>query len=248
MKLGKIMLMVSALALSVLACQVGGIDLGSATGILGSGNVVEENRPVSDISGVELATLGNLQIEIGDSEELRIEAEDNLMEYFETEVRKGTLRIRTQEGVNLRPTEPVNYYLTVTGLESIGIFSSGDIQAPDLEAERFSITIASSGNLEMGNLVAETLEVEISSSGNLDIASGMVETQNISIKSSGNYMAQDLESGEADVHLTSSGSGTIRVSDHLSATLNSSGDVRYFGNPTVNATTNSSGNVTKIGD
>jgi hypothetical protein len=248
MKFGKMILMVSVVALSILACQVGDIDLGNVTGIRGSGNVVEETRPVNDISGVELATLGNLNIEIGDREELRIEAEDNLMEYFETEVRNGTLRIKTQEGVNLRPTEPVNYYLMVKGLDEIGIYSSGDIQAPNLEAERFAITINSSGNLEMGMLNANSLEVDIISSGNVDIAGGQVEVQDISILSSGNYRAEDLESVEADVRLNSSGSATIRVSDNLKANLNSSGDVRYRGNPSVDATTNSSGDVVHIGE
>jgi hypothetical protein len=248
MKFWKIMLMVSVVALSILACQVGGIDLGSVTGIRGSGNIVEETRAVSDISGVELATLGTLYIEVGDSEALRIEAEDNLMEHLETEVRSGRLRIGTQEGVNLRPTEPVNYYLTVTGLDTIVITSSGDIQAPDLEAERFSISIASSGNLEMGELNANMLEVDIKSSGNLDIAGGEIEKQNISIISSGNYTAENLESIEADVSLNSSGSATIRVRDHLRANLNSSGDLRYFGNPTVDGTTNSSGDIMQIGE
>lgn len=248
MKFWKIMLMVLVVALSILACQVGGIDLGNVTGVRGSGKLVEETRTVSGISGVELATLGTLQIEVGDREALSIEAEDNLMEYFETEVRGGILRIGTQEAVNLRPTEPVNYYLTVTGLDTIAILSSGDIQAPDFNAERFSINISSSGNLEMGTLNASTLDVDISSSGNVEVAGGQVEVQDISIISSGNYMAENLESAEADVQLNSSGSATIWVSDHLRANLNSSGDVRYRGNPTVDATTNSSGNVVRIGE
>jgi hypothetical protein len=56
-------------------------------GVRGSGNVVEETREVSGVSGVELATLGTLHVEIGESESLRIEAEDNLLEYIETDVR-----------------------------------------------------------------------------------------------------------------------------------------------------------------
>jgi hypothetical protein len=158
------------------------------------------------------------------------------------------LRIGTQDDVNLRATRPGNYYLTVTGLDTIVISSSGDIEAPDLEAGRFSITIASSGNLEMSMLKADTLEVDISSSGNLDIAGGQVETQNVTINSSGNYNAQDLESAEAEVRLNSNGSAIIWVQDHLKAVLSSSGDLRYRGDPEVDATTNSSGDVTQIGE
>ncbi len=263
----QIVMMMTIVVLSILACQLG--DIGLAGDIVrGSGEVVEETRDVSGISGLELATLGNLFIEIGDTESLRIEAEDNLMEYLETEVRSGRLIIRTRGDVNLLPTQPVNYYLTVTGLETIVISSSGNIQAPDLAAQRFSITVSSSGNLDMGGLVADrltvvisssgnvtmgeleadTLDVNLSSSGNLDISSGQVDLQNVTISSSGNYTAQNLESSEAEARLDSNGNATIWVRDHLKAVLNSSGNLRYRGDPTVDATTNSSGEVRKIGE
>ena len=233
--------------LVLLACSIT-IPQGLGQTVRGSGNVVEESRNVSGVTGVELATLGNLTIEVGDSESLRIEAEDNLMEHIETEVRGGKLRIGTQGNVRLNATRPVNYYLTVTGLDTIEISSSGDIQAPDLEAERFSITISSSGDLEIGLLNAGSLDVNISSSGNLDIAGGQVQTLNVNISSSGNYNAPDLESADAEVRLTSSGSATIWARDSLKANLSSSGDLRYRGNPTVDATTTSSGDVVQIGE
>jgi hypothetical protein len=243
-------------------------SIGDGRTVRGSGKVVEETRAVSDFAGVNLATIGHLTIEVGDTESLRIEAEDNLMEYLETEVHNGRLSIGTQDNIRLRTTRPINYYLTVTGLDAIEISSSGDIQAPDLEAERFSITISSSGDLEMADLEADsltvkisssgdvtmgvldanTLEVDISSSGNLTIAGGQVKTQNITINSSGDYAAQDLASDEAEVRLSSSGSATIWVQDHLRANLSSSGDLRYRGNPTVDATTTSSGDIIQIGE
>jgi hypothetical protein len=268
-----IVFVVLALALSTLGCVCGGIDfgtvrLGGVRAVRGSGRVVEEERQVSDFTGVELATLGNLTIEVGEQEELRIEAEDNLLEYFETEVRGGRLRIKTREGVALRNRRPINYYLMVKELDEIVISSSGDVKAPNLEADRFSVTISSSGDLEMGDLEADTLkvrisssgdmkmaalhadriEVDVSSSGNLGISRGEVEEQDITISSSGEYRARDLESVEAEVRLTSSGSATIRVRDYLKASLSSSGDLHYLGNPTLDAKTTSSGDVKQIGE
>ena len=234
------------LALIVIATIV--LSACSTTTVRGSGNVVEESREVSDISGVNLATIGDLTIAVGDTESLRIEAEDNLMEYFETTVRNGKLRIEIQDNIKLETTKPVRYYLTVTGLDTIEISSAGNIEAPDLEAEEFSITISSAGDLEMGELNADTLEIDIGSTGNLDIAGGKVKSQDISIGSTGNYTAQGLASDEADVRLSSTGSATIWVRDNLKANLSSSGDVRYRGDPTVDATTSSTGEVTPIGD
>jgi hypothetical protein len=233
--------------LVLLACNITvPQDLGQT--VRGTGNVIEESRKVSGVTAVELATLGNLFIKVSDTELLRIEAEDNLMEHLESEVRGGKLRIGTQGDVRLNATRPVNYYLTVTGLDTIVISSSGDIQAPDLEVDQISVTISSSGDLEMGVLNADTLKVVISSSGDLDIGRGEVKTQNVNISSSGNYRAKDLASDKADVLLNSSGSATIWVKDSLKAILNSSGDVRYRGNPTLDVTSNSSGKAVQIGE
>jgi hypothetical protein len=264
----RFVIVVSILTLSALACRMGGIPTGRSTTVSGSGDRVEEIRTVSGFTGVELATIGTLTIEVGEKEELRIEAEDNLIPYIETGVRSGRLTIETQEGINLRSTQPVRYYLTVKDLDTIVISSSGDIEALDLEAEHFSVTIRSSGNLDMGDLEADTLTVKLSSSGdmrmrmlnadilkvesnssgNLNIAGGEIERQDITINSSGDYAARDLRSAEAEVSLRSNGSATIRVRDHLKTHLSSSGDLRFFGNPKVNARATSSGDVVRLGE
>jgi hypothetical protein len=251
----------------ILACSLS-FNTGNLVGdiIRGSGNVTEEDRDVDGISGVELATLGTLYIEVGDSEALRIEAEDNLLDYIETDVRGGELVIGTRRGYELDPTEPVNYYLTLMELESISLSSDGDAEAPGLQAERFSISLSSSGSLDIASLDCPSLDVDVSSSGDVSIAEltggtitveissdgdveidgGEVQDQEISIHSSGEYLAGDLASAEVTVDLSSNGSATVRVSDRLSGSLSSSGNVYYIGDPEVDVNTSSSGKVEQI--
>ncbi len=238
------------------------------TGIRGSGDVVEEDRDVGRIHGVALATIGTLYIEVGDEEALTIRAEDNLMKHIETDVRHGILIIDTQNGVNLRPRRAIEYHLTVKALDEIDISSSGDIQAPDLSADDFTIIISSSGDLEMGRLDCTDLEIEvsssgdtyiddlraksidlrISSSGDVEIADGEVDSQTITISSSGNYNAKNLQSNEARVRINSSGDANVRVRDFLDARTSSSGDINYYGNPKdVNDRESSSGDVHRVG-
>jgi hypothetical protein len=239
---------------------------GDFKSVRGSGNPVEEIRDLNGISGVSLATSGNLSIEVGNTESLRITADDNLLEFIKTGVKDGELEIGTTNNVLLEPTSPVRYHLTVKDLKNIAIYSSGDVQAPNLRAEDFSVTVASSGDLSMdgleaetfhvqilssgdvklGNLKAGSLDVNISSSGDLEIAAGEVGTQDIVLNSSGDYIAPNLASKEATASLNSSGSATISVSENLAANLNSSGDLRYRGAPAVNINRNSSGDVSKM--
>ena len=125
----------------------------------GSGKVITEQRDVSGISAVNLATIGRMTIEVGNVESLRVEAEDNLMQYLKTDVSNGELTIKNRDLINLNNTKPIRYFLTVKNLDSISISSSGDIQAPDLESRAFSINISSTGNLDIGALKADRLNV-----------------------------------------------------------------------------------------
>ncbi|UCD99437.1 MAG: DUF2807 domain-containing protein [Chloroflexota bacterium] len=234
------------LVFSILACDLTlGTNLIGDT-VRGSGSLVEENRTISGISGVKLAMPGTLHIAMGSSEALVIEAEENLLEYIQTEVRGGKLQIDTRQGINLQPREPIDYYLTVVQLESIEISSSGDVETVDLQSDSFRVNISSSGNLSISSLDSTNLRVEITSSGDLDIMGGEVREQDIRISSSGEYRARDLASQRADVSLTSSGSATIWVSDVLSGSLSSSGNIYYVGNPSVDVRESSSGRVERI--
>ena len=234
--------------LLLIAIIISACGFGPGRLVVGSGSVVEESRQVSGISGVNLATIGDLTIELGDTETFSVEADDNLMEYIKTSVVGGVLRIEVNDRVNLKPTKRIKYSLTVKSLDSIKVSSVGDVVAPVLTADRFSVSISSTGDVSIPALNAETLIVDISSTGNLDIDGGEVKTQEIKISSTGKYNARDLESDEADVRLSSTGSATIWVKSTLTASLSSTGDLNYRGNPTVDSTTNSTGDVNKISD
>ena len=81
-------LVMAVFLLSSLGCFCCGINFGGPRvawpwGLRGSGRMAEEERPVSGIIGVDLATFGDLTIEVGEQEGLSIEAEDNLIPYCE---------------------------------------------------------------------------------------------------------------------------------------------------------------------
>ncbi len=202
------------LTLVTLACDLSGVlvDRGIGTTERGSGNVVEETRPVSGVTGVDLETIGNVIIQIGDQESLRIEAEDNLMQYFETDVRGGILRIgSTPATINLRPTKPVNFFLTVKDLERVSISGSGDIQVPDLETNEFSVDIGGSGDISMEDLNADRLEIDIGGSGDVNTARMKVSTFSVNINGSGDITLGELDTDNLSLNIN--GSGNLRIDD-----------------------------------
>jgi hypothetical protein len=234
-----------SVTLLILAMVVG---IQGCASVRGSGNVVEEERPVSGFSSVHLAGLGTVTIELGDQEALRVEAEDNLLEYFETEVRDGTLWIEQQDNKNLRPREPVNFFVTAKTLDSVALSGSGEIKVQPVSTERFSVDVSGSGDVAVESLAADSLEVTISGSGAADIAAGEVNNQDVTISGSGEYDARDMASAKATVSVNGSGTATVWARDDLQVDISGSGDVRYVGSPTLDENVSGSGDIERIGD
>jgi hypothetical protein len=266
---GLTLVVLSAAVLVLLACRLPDIgSIGAGRIVRGSGDVVDRQRNVRGFAAVSLDTIGTLHITVGNETSLTITADDNLLDVIETDLRGGTLVIHTQPGVNLRPTVPVVYNLTVTQLDEVVLTSSGDVDLGDLDADRFVVRISSSGDFTMGDLTCreltvrisssgdatfdsasgDELDVELSSSGHLTIGGGAFERQSVTLSSSGDLDAREVRTNVAELRLSSSGSATVWVHEQLTAHLSSSGSVRYAGDPALTWNSTSSGSVRPLND
>src|SRR3990170_5909134 len=68
--------------------------------VRGSGNVVTEERDVSDFHKIHLSGIGNLIITQGEEESLTIEADDNIMPLISADVSGERLTISFKRGYN----------------------------------------------------------------------------------------------------------------------------------------------------
>lgn len=208
--------------------------LGFNRRVSGSGNVVQENRTLQSFTEVVLSEEGDLFIDVGDREQLIIEAEDNLQEYLVAEVNMGILEIKKlPENVTLNATQPIRYYLTVKELKSLTIKNSGDAEVSEVRADKFLVHVTSSGSVHIGKLDVQRLDVELTSSGDLVIDEGEADEQFIRLSSSGEYIGKNVICQSAQVRLSSSGNATLNVLEVLEADLSSSGNVYYIGNPRI---------------
>jgi hypothetical protein len=225
----------------------GGNGWSTPTIVLGSGVVAQENRTVIGITGVVLAGEGTLHIEQGAAEELIVTAEDNLLPYILTEVQGGILEIRTRSNINLEPTLPIEYHLTVVSLESVLLSGVGDITVSGLMIPQLSLTLSGFGNVEVTNLEADDLDVVLSGVGNFGI-SGTVGAQRLNLTGLGEYDARDLSSLDGVISIVGNANqtATVRVSDMLTVTINGNGTVFYIGDPFVDANITGSGSVQQI--
>ena len=236
-----LLITILALAASTMACGVSTFTSSSLRTIDGNGVVVEESREVGSFNEVQLSGIGTIYVEYGNETSLVIEAEENLIEYIETDTFGKKLVIGTENGRSLDPTEQINFYLTVVELEGVQISGLGSIYLPEVNADRFEIKISGAGDVNIEALYADKLDASLSGLGDVDIEGGEVFSQDVSISGSGTYSAHHLKSSEADVSVSGLGSATVFAEDYLVAGISGAGDINYYGSPEVDM------NITGLG-
>lgn len=216
--------------------------------IKGNGEKVTIERSTGDYDAIAVSGWFDVDLVDGKEGQLRLEGESNLLEYIVTEVKNGKLIIKTENNVNLKPSDwngGIRITVPVERISAISLSGSGDIVSKTiLKADKLETAMSGSGDI---TLDVETGSVSASMSGSGDITfNGTTTDFSATISGSGDIKAFDLEADNVDA--TVSGSADIKVTANkmLRARVSGSGDITYRGNPAkLDTRTSGSGDISK---
>lgn len=216
--------------------------------IKGNGEKVTIERSTSDYDAIAVSGWFDVDLVDGKEGQLTLEGESNLLEYIVTEVKNGKLVIKTENNVNLKPSDwnsGIRITVPVERVSSISLSGSGDIVSKTtIKTEKLETAMSGSGDI---TLEIETNSVRASMSGSGDITFiGTTTDFAATISGSGDIKAFDLEAD--NVEATVSGSADIKVTANkrLQARVSGSGDITYRGNPEkLDTKTSGSGDISK---
>jgi hypothetical protein len=231
----------------------------------GSGVVVTQSRPVSDVHAVEFLGDGELDIRQGESDSLSVEADDNIINLVTTTMRGDCLVIATRPGVGALRAHTLRYRLVIHELTRLSVSGSGSATLATIQADVLNLTNSGSGSIVMGQAVvnslhlgvsgsgamgireikSDRLDAEISGSGELDV-SGQTRSQQVTLSGSGGYLADQMKSDIATVEISGSGSARVACSARLVANISGSGGISYNGSPDVESNIWGSGGLSRI--
>ena len=194
----------------------------------GSGDVITKDATLKgSFNKVALKGSGNIFVTQGDSESLKIETDDNLMDKILYEVEGSTLLIGTKS--NISPTK-LNFYVTLKDAEGFKVTGSGDVKLQNtIRADKLALVIQGSGDVK-GEVDCTNLKCEVSGSGDIEV-SGKADNTKIEISGSGDVDAGDLKTNWCEIGIFGSGDCMVDVKDELYVDIFGSGDVVYAGDP-----------------
>lgn len=218
----------------------------SSDRVQGSGNVVRQARQVEHFTGLDLRMAGNVEVQLGATEGVTIETDDNLLPLIDTSVDNGTLRIRPQKrDMQLEP-RTLKVIVQARTLDHLTVAGSGTISADGLHGRSLEFDVAGSGGITASHVDGESVSISLGGSGSLHMA-GKADRLQVSVGGSGKVQAGELASREAKVSLSGSGKAQVWARETLNVSLAGSGEVAYYGDPRLTRSVAGSGDVRRLG-
>ncbi len=200
--------------------------------IKGNAKVITENRSVSDYDKISVAGSFDVKLVKGKEGAISINAEENLMEYIETEVRNGHLKIQPKKGYQLNATKTILITVSFETIDAISLAGSGNVSSADvLSSSDLNLDLSGSGEIDLP-VSTKNLTSQIAGSGSIKL-SGNSEVLNCEIAGSGSLNGSDLKATVSHVNIAGSGNVKVHAVSEIHAEIVGSGDVIYTGNPTI---------------
>jgi hypothetical protein len=214
--------------------------------IIGDGNLKKETREVSNFAGLMVSGNVNVDLNYGDSKNITVEGDGNILPYVETIVENGNLIIKTKDKISIRTKNKLIVHVSMKKVARLRVSGSGNITGTgDFSNDsKTEIGVSGSGNINVAMNSFNETKINISGSGNVTLKGKSTNNIDATVSGSGNIDCAEVVCN--DVFARVSGSGNIKVyaNKSIEAKVSGSGNIYYKGSATnINLRSSGSGKI-----
>lgn len=202
--------------------------------IQGNGKLVTRDIPVHSFDALKASGIYELRLSQGNTESVKIEADENLMDLFQVrnEGSKLVIDMKKMEHKNLNIKDKMRVYVTFKNLKTLELSTIGNVNAEAaMNFDNLEVTNKSVGNVNL-NLTANKLEFRNSSVGNVKLSGkaqdAAFHNSGVGSLHAGNFVVQTI-----NIENTGVGSAEVNAEKNLKVKDSFLGKVRNKGNATV---------------
>jgi hypothetical protein len=233
-----------------IATAIGALFLFSACNLVhhrisGNGHIKTENRSVSSFRNVDIS--GNFEVHVSQDSatSVRVEADENLMQYIHISNEGETLFIEPEGGANLHGTNAIKVFISSPAYKDLVASGACEIISTDtVKANQINLQLTGASEADM-YLDAPKIKTELTGASSLKLKG---KTRDFSVEGSGasKIRCGDLLAENVTVEISGAGNAEVYASVNLNAQVSGAGDIKYRGNAAVTKDINGAGSVTKI--
>ena len=206
--------------------------------IRGNGNVVKEERTVSNFEAIEVSHGIEVLVNQDTFEKVVVETDSNIQKILKTEVSGGTLKIFMEEGV--LHARSLRVYVTVKQLKSVDTGSGAHVKSESkINAADLKMSSSSGSGIKM-EVACDKLTAESSSGSHLKVE-GIAKSINADSSSGASLDASGLVAEKGQLSSSSGSHLEAQITKEIKAEASSGAGITVTGNPTTRDTDSTSG-------
>ncbi len=212
----------------------------------GEGNIVTQEKQVSDFSAVKISAPINAEIIIQPGvPTVSLSGYENLLKHLIVKTNGSTLEISTDvENISWNTDKDVVATITVPSLNNIDLNGAVDAKVTGMiKSGELSCDLSGATSLLVDGVEVIDLNIDISGAGELKIKTGQAHNVQYDISGNGNVEAYGLQSSNVRADLSGASELQITALKTLNAEISGAGNISYKGNPTIQTDISGAGEV-----
>lgn len=205
--------------------------------IKGNGKMTTVTRTTPDYNQINCAGSFDFILVAGNEGTIKIDGEENLLEYIVTEVKNGNLIVKSKNRINLRSSNNKTIKITIPfkDIDNVSLAGSGNLRNEDkIMATNFNVSLAGSGKLAL-HIESSYTKASLAGSGDITLR-GSANDLVANISGSGDFHGFDLLTNNTNVSVSGSGDADVYCKESLKARIAGSGNIKYKGQPKIEDT------------
>jgi hypothetical protein len=198
--------------------------------IEGNGKKITRDVPVSSFDALQASGIYELKLSQGSKESVKIEADENLQEYFtvRNDGNKLVIDMEKLKNKNLKNSGKMRVYVTFKNLKELELKTIGNVSSEEqLSFDDLDLNTKSVGNVDL-NFTAKKLDLENKSVGNVKLSGkaneAVVKNTGVGSFEAGNFVVQTMNIENSGV-----GSAEVNAEKDLKVKDNFLGKVKNKG-------------------
>jgi len=233
------------IALFSLVIFVGGCREIAGERVKGSGHVITENRSISGFNNIDVSGAIDVYVRQDSSTSVKVEADDNILEYIEIHTDGSTLEIYTENNIRLRPSNKIKVYVSNPNYKEIQVSGASSVRCENeitsADVLEVGLSGASEGRLELN---APKISVHLTGASNASVK-GKTKDFEGSASGASEIRGFDLLSENANVNASGASHIEIFASVKIDGEASGASSVNYKGNAQSNVGKSGASSVNK---
>ena len=166
--------------------------------IEGNGKTVTRDVNISSFSTLQASGIYELKLSQGSKESVKIEADENLQEYFNVrnEGNKLVIDMEKLKNKNLKSKNKMRVYVTFKNLKELELKTVGNVSSEEqLSFDDLNLDTKSVGNIDL-NLTVKKLDLDNKSVGNVKLSGkadeAVIKNKSVGSLHAGNFVVQTM--------------------------------------------------------